>query len=104
QLMASATPALYSATNPRGVKHLHEAYARLIPRMTPDPTASYSSPTWDSKSSGTLNTLKGDWIKDIVTGRKPMSSYDGLVKEYLDKGGRQARREFEEAAQKGAKQ
>ncbi|MFJ5074595.1 extracellular solute-binding protein [Streptomyces sp. NPDC088553] len=104
QLMASATPALYSATNPRGVEHLHDAYARLIPRMTPDPTASYSSPTWDSKASGTLNTLKGDWIKDIVTGRKPMSSYDGLVKEYLAKGGRQARGEFEEAAQKGAKQ
>ncbi len=71
--------------------------------MVPDPTLQYSSPTWDSKSAGSLGTLKSDVLKDIVSGRKPMSAYDQLVKDYLAKGGEKARGEFEEAFQKGGK-
>ncbi|MFD7130663.1 hypothetical protein [Streptomyces sp. NPDC059894] len=102
KFLASATPALYSAAHPEGVKYLHEAYQKIIPKLVADPTASYSSPTWESKGFGSLLTLKGDWIKDIVTGRKSMKTYDDLVKEYLAKGGEQSRSEFEEAAQKGS--
>ncbi|MGY5030248.1 hypothetical protein ACWC9U_04525 [Streptomyces sp. 900116325] len=100
---ASAVPAIFSADSDQSVRHVHEAFSKMIPTMEPDPTLRYSSPTWDSKGSGSLATLKGDALKDIVAGRKPMSAYDQLVKDYLAKGGEQARGEFEEAVQKGKK-
>ncbi|MEU9360485.1 extracellular solute-binding protein [Streptomyces sp. NPDC048301] len=101
RMTASAVPAVFSADSQDGVRHVHEAFTRMIPMMQPDPTLRYSSPTWDSKSAGSLGTLKGDVLKDIISGRKPMSAYDQLVKDYLAKGGEQARGEFEEAFQKG---
>ncbi|MEV7399997.1 extracellular solute-binding protein [Streptomyces sp. NPDC091267] len=103
KFMASAVPAVFSADSEQGVRHVHETFSKMIPMMVADPTLQYSSPTWDSKGTGSLNTLKGDALKDIISGRKPMSAYDQLVKEYLAKGGEQARGEFEEAFQKGKK-
>ncbi|MFB7223866.1 extracellular solute-binding protein [Streptomyces sp. NPDC056227] len=100
---ASAVPAIFSADSEQGVRHVHDAFTKMIPMMVPDPTLQYSSPTWDSKGSGSLGTLKGDALKDIIAGRKPMSAYDQLVKDYLAKGGEQARGEFEQAFQKGKK-
>lgn len=100
---ASAVPAIFSADSEQGVRHVHDTFTKMIPMMVPDPTLQYSSPTWDSKSAGSLGTLKGDVLKDIISGRKPMSAYDQLVKDYLAKGGEQARGEFEEAFQKGKK-
>lgn len=103
KFMASAVPAIYSADSEQGVRHVHETFTKMIPMMEQDPTLQYSSPTWDSKGSGSLLTLKLDALKDIIAGRKPMSAYDQLVKDYLAKGGEQARGEFEEAYQKGKK-
>ncbi|MFI6864393.1 hypothetical protein ACIBKZ_31625 [Streptomyces sp. NPDC050421] len=100
---ASAVPAIFSADSEQGVRHVHDTFTKMIPMMVPDPTLQYSSPTWDSKGSGSLGTLKGDALKDIIAGRKPLSAYDQLVKDYLAKGGEQARGEFEEAFQKGKK-
>lgn len=103
KMAASAVPAVFSADSEDGVRHVHDAFTKMIPMMVPDATLRYSSPTWDSKGYGSLSTLKGDVIKDIVAGRKPMSAYDQLVKDYLAKGGEKARGEFEEAFQKGKK-
>ncbi|OON80046.1 extracellular solute-binding protein [Streptomyces tsukubensis] len=103
KMLGSATPALYSTAHPNGVKYLHEAYEATIPQLIEWAGATLTSPTWDSKGFGSLYTLKLDGIKDIVSGRTPMSAYDALVKEYLAKGGEAARGEFEEAAQKGKK-
>lgn len=103
KFMASAVPAIFSADSEQGVRHVHDAFTTMIPMMEQDPTLLYSSPTWDSKGSGSLLTFKLDALKDIISGRKPMSAYDQLVKDYLAKGGEQARGEFEEAFQKGKK-
>ncbi|MFJ8751644.1 extracellular solute-binding protein [Streptomyces sp. NPDC102441] len=103
KFMASAVPAVFSADSEDGVRHVHDAFAKMIPMLEQSPTLQYSSPTWDSKGSGSLLTLKLDALKDIIAGRKPMSAYDQLVKDYLAKGGEQARGEFEEAFQKGKK-
>lgn len=103
KFMASAVPAIFSADSEQGVRHVHDAFTTMIPMMEQDPTLLYSSPTWDSKGSGSLLTFKQDALKDIISGRKPMSAYDQLVKDYLAKGGEQARGEFEEAFQKGKK-
>lgn len=103
KFMASAVPAVFSADSEKGVRHVHDTFTKMIPIMEQDPTLQYSSPTWDSKGSGSLYTFKQDALKDIIAGRKPMSAYDQLVKDYLAKGGEQARGEFEEAFQKGKK-
>jgi putative aldouronate transport system substrate-binding protein len=103
KFLASAVPAVYSADSEAGVRHVHQTLSTMIPMMEQSPTLQYSSPTWDSKGSGSLLTLKQDGLKDIIAGRKPMSAYDQLVKDYLAKGGEQARGEFEEAVQKGKK-
>lgn len=103
KFMASAVPAIFSADSEQGVRHVHDTFTKMIPMMVPDPTLLYSSPTWDSKGTGSLYTLKQDALKDIIAGRKPMSAYDQLIKDYLAKGGEKARGEFEEAVQKGKK-
>ena len=103
KFMASGVPAIFSADSEQGVRHVHDAFTKMIPMMVPDPTLQYSSPTWDSKGTGSLYTLKQDALKDIIAGRKPMSAYDQLIKDYLAKGGEKARGEFEEAFQKGKK-
>ncbi|ROQ59685.1 putative aldouronate transport system substrate-binding protein [Streptomyces sp. 840.1] len=103
KFISSAVPAIFSADSQDGVRHVHEAFTKMIPIMEQDPTLQYSSPTWDSKGSGSLYSLKQDALKDIISGRKSMSAYDRLVKDYLAKGAEQARGEFEEAAQKGKK-
>lgn len=103
KFFGSAVPAVFSATSEPGVRYSHEAYATLVPMMEPDPTLGYSSPTWDSKGYGSLYTLLNDGVKDLITGRKPMSWYTTLTKNYLAAGGEKARSEFQEAAQKGTK-
>ncbi|MGV9279414.1 extracellular solute-binding protein [Streptomyces sp. NPDC003730] len=103
KFMASAVPAVFSADSESAVRHVHRTLSTMVPKMVESPTLAYSSPTWDSKGSGSLFTLKSDALKDIISGRKPMSAYDQLVKDYLAKGGEKARGEFEEAVQKGAK-
>ncbi|MCA1218213.1 extracellular solute-binding protein [Streptomyces sp. 8L] len=102
KFFGSAVPAVFSPTSEKGVRYAHAAFAEMIPRMAEDPTLAYSSPTWDSKGNGSLLSLEGDGIKDLITGRKPMSWFAQLAKEYLRAGGEKARAEFEEAAQKGA--
>ncbi|MEU3216983.1 extracellular solute-binding protein [Streptomyces sp. NPDC006971] len=103
KFMASAVPAIFSADSEQGVRHVHDTFTKMIPMMVTDPVLQYSSPTWDSKGTGSLYTLKQDALKDIIAGRKPMSAYDQLIKDYLAKGGEKARGEFEEAVQKGKK-
>ncbi|MEV6103730.1 extracellular solute-binding protein [Streptomyces sp. NPDC051940] len=101
KFLASAVPAVFDAASEDGVRYVHEAYTKLVPKLIPNDHAAYSSPTWDSKSAGSLFTLKSDGLKDIISGRKPMSAYDDLVKDYLAQGGEQARTEFQDALQQG---
>ncbi|MFI9603341.1 hypothetical protein ACIHCX_26430 [Streptomyces sp. NPDC052043] len=101
--LASATPSFFSATYPEAALYVHEAYSVLIPKLIEDPTLSYSSPTWDSKGLGSLYTIHLDGLKDLVTGRKPLSAYDEIVKQWRNAGGDKCRAEFEQASQKGKK-
>ncbi|WP_428950876.1 extracellular solute-binding protein [Streptomyces sp. cg35] len=98
--LASATPAFFSATHPDAARYVHEAYTKLIPMMIEDPTLAYTAPTWDSKGLGSLYTIHLDGVKDLITGRRPLSSYDDLVKKWRSAGGDKCRAEFEQASQK----
>lgn len=103
KMLASAVPAVFDSASESAVRHVHAAYSKMIPKVADNPTLALFSPTWEAKGSGSLLTLKQDGLGDIISGRKPMSAYDSLVKEYLDKGAEKARAEFEEAVQKGTK-
>lgn len=102
--LASGIPSLFSTTSENAVRHVHEAYTRMIPKLVQAEFLNYTSPTWDSQGSGSLATLKRDGLKDIISGRKSMKDYDALVEDYLAKGGEKARAEFQEAAQKDSAQ
>ena len=45
----------------------------------------------------TANRVLGDGLTDIVTGRRALSEYDGLVREWLSAVGTTAKKEYEDA-------
>ncbi len=94
--IAAPPQALFDSDSAQGVRYVHEALSQQIARVIEDPTVGLYSPTWES-NSGTLLTLRGDTVNDIVSGRKPMSAFYEMVKEYRNKGADKARGEFESA-------
>jgi putative aldouronate transport system substrate-binding protein len=50
-----------------------------------------------AQKGATANRTLGDGFDDIVTGRRPMADYDGLVKDWLAAVGSTARSEYEQA-------
>jgi putative aldouronate transport system substrate-binding protein len=61
-----------------------------------DATVGLVSRTYAQKGA-TANRTLGDGFDDIVTGRRPMSDYDGLVKDWLDAVGTTAKSEYQQA-------
>ncbi|WP_055589626.1 extracellular solute-binding protein [Streptacidiphilus griseoplanus] len=102
--IAAPPQALFDSGSAQGVRYVHEALSKQIGRVIEDPTVGLYSPTWES-SNGTLLTLRTDTVNDILAGRKPMSAFDDMVKQYRSKGADKARSEFESAwaqSQKGS--
>ncbi|MEU6423646.1 extracellular solute-binding protein [Streptomyces spiralis] len=96
KFIAAPPQALFDSTSAAGVRYVHQALATQIPRAIEDPTVGLYSPTWESRFES-LYQLRNDTIGDIVTGRKSMSAWDDMVKQYRGKGGDKARGEFESA-------
>jgi putative aldouronate transport system substrate-binding protein len=67
-----------------------------IPVGVADPTLGYQSATLDSKGAPLGRTLT-DGITDLLAGRRPMSEFDQVVKEWQNGGGNQIRTELEKA-------
>jgi putative aldouronate transport system substrate-binding protein len=67
-----------------------------------DPTLGYASATLDSKGVRLFQTLT-DNITDVLAGRRPVSDFDQIVKDWQDNGGNMIRTELEQsiAAAKG---
>jgi putative aldouronate transport system substrate-binding protein len=61
-----------------------------------DPTVGLYSAT-NQKSGFLLQTKVADGLIDIITGRRPVSDYDALIKEWRSGGGDSIRSEFEQA-------
>ena len=80
------------------------AYAKLatdfekiaIPVGIPDPVWGLSSSTWE-KRGVSLNQTVLDALTDFIAGRRPMSEYDSVVKEWQSSGGDAIRMEFQQA-------
>lgn len=74
----------------------YDAEHALIPHGVADPTWGYYSPTQGAKGV-TLNRTMIDGLTDIVAGRRPVSDFDQLVKDWQSNGGEQIRRELQDA-------
>jgi putative aldouronate transport system substrate-binding protein len=61
-----------------------------------DASVGLASRTYAQKGA-TANRTLGDGFDDIVTGRRPLSDYDGLVKDWLVTVGTTAKAEYEQA-------
>ena len=81
---------------PGYAKAMYDAEHALMPVAVTDPTFGQVSTTNFSKGF-TLNQAINDGIVDVVVGRRPMSDYDQLVKDWLANGGEQIRKEYQES-------
>jgi putative aldouronate transport system substrate-binding protein len=82
--------------NPEATRKSYEYQASIIPTSVADPTLSLFSDTW-SRKQGQLGTIINDAQNDILSGRKPVSTWDDVVRNWRSTGGDQVRTEFEEA-------
>ena len=67
-----------------------------IPVGVPDPVWGMVSSTWERKGVS-LNQVILDGMTDITAGRRPLSDFDTLTREWAANGGDQIRTEFEQA-------
>ena len=86
----------YQPDIPGFAKGSHEAQQILIPVGVEDPTNGFYSAAASGKGT-TAETVFSDGVRDIILGRKPMSAYDGLVKEWASSAGDQMRKEYMDA-------
>jgi len=81
---------------PNYAKTMYEAEHALMPIAVSDPTFGQVSATNFSKGFPLTQALN-DAIVDIVVGRRPMTDYDGVVKEWQTNGGETIRKEYAES-------
>ncbi|MBV9596846.1 MAG: extracellular solute-binding protein [Chloroflexi bacterium] len=67
----------------------------VIPIGVQDPTIGLSTPTLDKQGVPLLQTLQ-DGLFDLLTGRRPLSDYDQIVKDWQNGGGNQIRQELQQ--------
>ncbi|WP_439944293.1 extracellular solute-binding protein [Streptomyces sp. BBFR115] len=90
------TPLFLPASVPGGadmVKRRHAFETEIVAAGSADPSVGLLSRTWNAKLNE-LQVLKEDAIKAIVMGRKPLSSWDAMVKQWKAAGGDKAADEF----------
>ena len=61
-----------------------------------DPTLGFLSPTAVGKGAAAM-TVWSDGMRDIILGRKPLSEYDSIVKEWKNNVGDTIRKEYADA-------
>ena len=66
-----------------------------------DPTLGFQSPVNDTKGVPLARALT-DGITDVLAGRRPMSDWEQIVKEWQDNGGNEIRTELQQAIAAGA--
>jgi putative aldouronate transport system substrate-binding protein len=81
---------------PNYAKTMYDAEHTLMPIAVSDPTFGQVSATNFSKGFPLTQALN-DAIVDIVVGRRPMTDYDGVVKEWQTNGGETIRKEYAES-------
>lgn len=90
------TPVLYDANSRDYVSVLQADEKPMLAAGIPDPSVGLYSSTGSNKT-GILNKTFFDAVEQMIAGRRPMSDYDGLVKDWRAGGGDQIRSELEQA-------
>jgi putative aldouronate transport system substrate-binding protein len=86
----------YQADLPGFAKASWDSLQFLIPLSVNDPTQGYYSPTNFGKGAA-VNVTWSDGVRDIILGRRPLSDYDGITKDWVTNAGDQIRKEFSDA-------
>ncbi|MEU2433863.1 extracellular solute-binding protein [Streptomyces sp. NPDC007861] len=91
--LAAGPQVIYNPGMPEATKRFHAYQQAELPGGTLNPANGLRSNTWSTKGA-TLQQLQGDAIAAIVTGRRPLSDWAAVIKEWKAKGGDQAAEEF----------
>lgn len=94
--IVDAPDVIFVPGNAGATKKCYDYQASIIPTVNTDPTLSLFSDTW-SRKQGQLGTIITDAQRDVLSGRKPVSAWDDVVKQWRSTGGDQVRTEFEDA-------
>ena len=86
----------FSPDLPNYAKVMYDTEHMLMPHAVSDPTFGQVSAT-DFAKGFTLTQSTNEGIVDIVVGRRPMSEFDQLVKDWQANGGDQIRKEYAES-------
>ncbi|HEU0167870.1 MAG TPA: hypothetical protein VFS62_08850, partial [Chloroflexota bacterium] len=74
----------------------YDAETVLTPSGILDPTLGFYSATALSKGL-TLNKTFSDGLTGIISGQRPLTDYDGIVKDWVSAGGDTIRNEYQQA-------
>jgi putative aldouronate transport system substrate-binding protein len=86
----------FSPDLPEYAKVMAETEQLMMPSAVSDPTFGQISTTNFTKGF-TLTQALNDALVDMVVGRRQMSEYDQVVKDWQNNGGEQIRKEFAES-------
>jgi putative aldouronate transport system substrate-binding protein len=94
--LATAPLVYYFPGHPDVVKAEYEGFVDLMKVSLPFPTAGLVSQTFQDKAA-VINKNINSVQQDIIMDRKPLSAWDGAVKDWLAGGGAQMGHEYEQA-------
>lgn len=83
-------------------KRLHTWQQQVVPIGIRNPAMGLRSDTWSAKAT-TLDKLRADSINAVVSGKRPLSDWDSIVKDFKSKGADRAAEEFAKEHEAAAK-
>jgi putative aldouronate transport system substrate-binding protein len=92
--LANGPEYVYTPGKPDITRQIHDWQQELLKISGTNPTNGHFSDTSANKG-GSLSTTMNDGITDIVAGRKPLSAFQGLLRDWRSGGGDKIRAEFE---------
>jgi putative aldouronate transport system substrate-binding protein len=95
-LIMQHLPVLYDAQFPDFARAAQAEQQGLLRDAIQNPTLGYYSAT-NLRRGATLDQAFNDGITDVVTGRRPLSDLDQIVKDWAQNGGDQIRQEYQQA-------
>lgn len=98
--IVDAPDVIFIPGNADATRKSYEYQKSIIPTAVHDAQTGVFSDTW-SRKQGQLGQLINDAQADILSGRKPVSVWDDVMKQWRENGGDKVRGELEEAIAKG---
>jgi putative aldouronate transport system substrate-binding protein len=99
-LVMQHLPALYDSAFPDFAKVAQAEEQVLLANAIQNPTLGYYSAT-NLRKGATLDQTFNDGVTDVVTGRRPLSDFDQIVKDWAQNGGDQIRQEYQQSMATG---